>query len=63
LFAGLKVWKGPFAGLKVDRLEGWEKTKKGGQKSGRRVQGEGEFQNGKGERAGSLSSRSMVPRF
>jgi hypothetical protein len=41
-----------FAGLKVYRLEGWEK-KNEGQKSGTRVQGEGEFQNGKGERAGS----------
>jgi hypothetical protein len=33
-------------------LEGWEKKKKEGQKSGTRVQGGGEFQNGKGERPG-----------
>jgi len=51
-----------FDGLKVDRLEGWEK-KKEWQKSKTRVRKQGEFQNGKRDRAGSQSARCMLAQF
>jgi hypothetical protein len=60
---GKELGKALFEGLKADRLEGWEKKKKEWQKSKTRARVEGGFQNGKRDRAGSQSSRGMVPRF
>jgi len=60
---GKELGKALFEGSKADRLEGWEKKKKEWRKSKTRVQGEGEVQNGKRNRAESQSSRNMLPQL
>src|SRR5579859_3181360 len=59
---GKELGKALFEGLKVGRLEGWEK-KKEWEKSKTRMSLESEIQNGKRQRAGSQSSQCMLPRF
>jgi len=57
---GKELGKALIDGLKVDRLEDWEK-KKEWEKSKTRMSLESEIQNGKRQRAGSQSTRCMLP--